>query len=340
MFVDRQYINLLNFERIKEDREGKFNFRCVMCGDSQSNKNARKAYLLPNDNGYTYYCHRCGYSESFYNFLKEYNQGLWNQYVIEMIQERKNEIDDEYIPRSKKKGKRIKRIFTTENEITEHNTNILKDATCIADMDKDEYVIKYLKWRKIPKKYFNKLWYVDNFAEYVYQWKIFGKNERKKRLIIPFFDTNGKITGFQGRAITTNPLLKYITIMIDSESPKIWGLDEIDFKKTVYVTEGPIDAMFVDNCMAMAGISGDYRKDISKVFIFDNEYLTNINVKKKYEEALHKGHSVFIYPPSFPVGCDLNEAIQKGIVKNQKQLMDIIRKNTFSGMKALIKLKI
>ena len=41
--------------------------------------------------------------------------------------------------------------------------------------------------------------------------------------------------------------------MIDDSMPKLFGLDEVDVSKTVYVTEGPIDSMFVDNCIAMAG---------------------------------------------------------------------------------------
>ena len=42
----------------------------------------------------------------------------------------------------------------------------------------------------------------------------------------------------------TNTKLRYITIKIDEDAPKIFGLDTLDMTKPFYVVEGPIDSMF------------------------------------------------------------------------------------------------
>ena len=41
--------------------------------------------------------------------------------------------------------------------------------------------------------------------------------------------------------------------MIDETQPKVYGLENVDFNKTVYVVEGPFDSTFVENSIAMCG---------------------------------------------------------------------------------------
>ncbi|MBQ0741482.1 hypothetical protein J9332_45140, partial [Aquimarina celericrescens] len=67
------------------------------------------------------------------------------------------------------------------------------------------------------------------------------------RLVIPIFDKKGKIESFQGRALRDGAKSKYITIKACEESTKISGQDTIDPLKTVYLLEGPLDSLFVDN---------------------------------------------------------------------------------------------
>ena len=35
--------------------------------------------------------------------------------------------------------------------------------------------------------------------------------------------------------------------------PKLYGLDKVNLTEKIYVVEGPIDSMFIDNSIAMAG---------------------------------------------------------------------------------------
>ena len=72
-------------------------------------------------------------------------------------------------------------------------------------------------------------------------------------MIIPFYDKTGKLIGFQGRAFGKEETPKYLTIMLDVDAPKLYGLDTVNFTEKIYVLEGPIDAMFIDNSIAISG---------------------------------------------------------------------------------------
>jgi DNA primase len=72
------------------------------------------------------------------------------------------------------------------------------------------------------------------------------------RLIIPFFDTTGKLFAFQGRAFG-NEQPKYLTIKLDENKQKIYGLERVNFTKQVKIVEGPIDSLFISNSLAAAG---------------------------------------------------------------------------------------
>ena len=56
---------------------------------------------------------------------------------------------------------------------------------------------------------------------------------------------------FQGRAFG-NEQPKYLTIKFDENKQKVFGLDNINLQEHIYIVEGPIDSMFIDNCLATA----------------------------------------------------------------------------------------
>ena len=70
------------------------------------------------------------------------------------------------------------------------------------------------------------------------------------RLVIPFFDKSRKMFAVQGRALGQSDL-RYITVRIDEQYPKIYGLDRVDISKPIYVVEGPIDSLFIENCICL-----------------------------------------------------------------------------------------
>ena len=115
-------------------------------------------------------------------------------------------------------------------------------------------------------------------------------------MVIPFYDTEGKLIAAQGRALGKHEL-RYITVKVSEDSPKIYGLDRWNPKIITYIVEGPIDSMFLPNCLAVAG--GDLQTiKIDKercVLIFDNEP-RNIETIRKLMKAIDDGWFVVIWP--------------------------------------------
>ena len=73
--------------------------------------------------------------------------------------------------------------------------------------------------------------------------------------------------------------LRYITTILDKRYPKLYGLERVKFESTIYVTEGPIDSLFLSNAIAMCGADVTLDKDIynDRVFIYDNGFKKQTN---------------------------------------------------------------
>ena len=87
---------------------------------------------------------------------------------------------------------------------------------------------------------------MDKYTEKTFD--TIGRDE--PRIVIPMYDETKNLIGFQGRALDKSPN-KYITIMIQDEAPKAYGIETIDKTSTVYITEGPFDSTFIRNSIAM-----------------------------------------------------------------------------------------
>ena len=125
--------------------------------------------------------------------------------------------------------------------------------------------------------------------------------------------------------------------MIDENMPKVFGLDDVDFTKTYYVAEGPIDSLFLSNAVAMAGADGNasgLENTESAVFIFDNEP-RNKEIVARMEKCLDKGYKVCIWPKNV-LQKDINDVILSGVTQASLEL--IIDNNTFSGLEGKLQL--
>ena len=89
---------------------------------------------------------------------------------------------------------------------------------------------------------------------------------------------------FQGRAFG-NEIPKYITITLDPDKDKIYGLNRLDKTKPIQVVEGPIDSMFLDNCIAVAGADFTRLEKENTTIIFDNER-RNVEILKQIEKTI------------------------------------------------------
>jgi hypothetical protein len=132
-----------------------------------------------------------------------------------------------------------------------------------------------------------------------------------------------------------NSKVKYITIKLSDDNLKVFGLNTIDKNKKVYVVEGPIDSLFLENAIAMMDAS--LYNAISSVgnldytFIYDNEP-RNRDVVKHMEKTISLGKDICIWPAFLNDYKDINEMILRG--QSQASVQSIIDSNTHKGLKA------
>lgn len=319
-YVDVKYIDLLSvrLEKFKKIKNNLYNCRCPICGDSQKNKNKARGYFYQIKNNTNYKCHNCSINLSFNNFLKKVDDNLHRQYVFEKFKEghagknfqaEKSNFNFEKpkFSTSREKGEILKIPFAAENDKAK----------------------EYLESRKLnPYKFY----YTPKFKEWTNTLiKTFDNTDYdEERIIIPLFYQK-KLIGFQGRAIGKSKV-KYITIMLDDEAPKIYGLDEIEKGKTVYVTEGPFDSTFISNAIALCGADGDISKwgIDDAVWVYDNEP-RNREILSRISRVIEMGQKVVIWPSSVKEK-DINDMVLSGL-----DVKSMIELNTYSGLEAKLK---
>jgi hypothetical protein len=325
-FVDLKYIESTCSGFRNFQKKGKsWNFSCPLCMDSKKDSRKARGYILYNKEKLYYYCHNCGVSLSFEKFLKEINPSAYREYCFEQFK-----ID---------KQKDEMAAFEEQPIPTFVNLSIFSSLTKISELPSSHPIKEFVEFRKIPEKYYTKLYGCEKFKSWT-NTIIAKKFEEKSlfydeaRLVIPFIDQNKNIIGYQGRAIG-NSSVRYISIHLAREKDLIFGLDSINFTKPVYILEGPIDSMFIPNSVAMGGlkISKHFPKD-QVILIFDNER-RNQYVVAKLEQAINEEYKVVIWPKDF-LYKDVNEAIMNNY--STEDIMHLIEENTVSGLQAKLNL--
>ena len=313
--VDSKYIGLVSsrlqkFKRVKSDL---YNFRCPICGDSSRNKNKARGYIYPVKNNTNFKCHNCGASLSFNNFLKELDPVLHKQYTLEKFKEGHT-------------GKG----FVVEAPKLEFKKPVFKKSLDLPKASSNPVAKEYLEKRKLnPEKFY----FADKFKEWTNTQKVtfdtIGRDE--SRIIIPMYDRDNNLIGFQGRSLVPNSV-KYITVMLDEEAPKIYGLNEVNDKLPVYVVEGPFDSTFVNNSVALCGSDGDlgYFKGSDVILVYDNEP-RNREIVNRISKCISRGEKVVIWPSGI-IEKDINDMVLSGL-----NVMDMLESNTYSGLEAKIK---
>ena len=331
-WIDHKYINLLSshLEQFKRKDRHLYNFRCPVCGDSQKNLYKARGYVMERENKLSFYCHNCSTSMSAYDFIKYVNPMIHKEYVMETYKD-KNE---------------SRQVFDFKPDITKfkkpkYQTTTLKGLKKISQLHHDHKAKKYIVSRKIPNYYHSKIFYTKEFLHWVnslvpnkFDVKALALDE--PRIVIPFLDKENNIFGFQGRSVRSASSLRYITIMLDESKPKIFGLDTVDFGKTVYIMEGPIDSMFVTNSLAMAGSDASVRDfpACRTVYVYDNEP-RNVEIIKKIEKQIKAKHPVFIWPDNVK-HKDINDCALNGMSRNE--IKSMINDNIFEDLSATFRL--
>lgn len=329
-----KYINLVSSRLSKFKRKGPslYNFRCPICGDSESNKNKARGYIYQKEGKMMFHCHNCNATMGIPNFIKMLDVNLYNEYQLEKLKDSKSPKQkdlEEFTIKMKKP------VFMKEGP--------LKGLKKVSQLSPDSRIKKFVVDRKIPNEYHAKLFACPNFMHYVNtilpdKFSAESMAHDETRLLIPFLDGSKNVHAFQGRALGPSGL-KYITIVLDESIPKVYGLDAVNFNRIVHVVEGPLDSMFLNNSIATAG--GDLVSTVSSfdkdklVIIYDNEPRSRDTVKK-IDKAILNGYSVCIWPDSME-HKDINDMVLAGLTT--EFIEHIIKTNTYKDLAAKLALQ-
>ena len=314
--VDSKYIGLISsrlqkFKRVKADL---YNFRCPICGDSQKHKNKARGYFYQVKTNTNYKCHNCGASLSFNNFLKQIDSTLHKQYVMEKFKE----------------GHAGGRNFVVEEPKFDFKKPVFRKKLDLPRASEVPIAREYLERRKLdPSKFF----FTNKFKEWTNTHKKTFDNitRDESRIVIPLYDVKNNLIGFQGRSLVPNSV-KYITVMINEEAPKIYGLDKVKTEKPIYILEGPFDSTLVENSVAMCGSDLDIRTFgwCNYIWVFDNEP-RNREIVERISKTINRGDQVVIWPSNIKEK-DVNDMTLSG-----HDVKSVLESNTFSGLKAKLK---
>lgn len=328
LYIDKKYVNLVSskLDRFVQKKQDLWNFRCPLCGDSKKNKLKARGFLYVKKNSIFFRCHNCSRSISLGSFLKEMDVQLYSEYRLDYYKEGKHS--------------NVAAPDILEEAEREFKVGVM-NIPCVHDLPQEHIAVKYAQERKIPKTQWKRLFYASDFKKFVEETFTDGKTKEELekwrdndiRLVIPFYDEKKNLIGAQGRTLI-NSKVRYITVKAFDSAKKLYGLEKVDFTKKIYVVEGPLDSLFLDNSLAtmdsslesIYSIIGDH----DYVFVYDNEPRQK-EVVKMMNKSVVKGHNVCIWP-SWMQEKDINDMVLAG--NPPSTLQHIIDVHTYSGLRA------
>ena len=317
--IDSKYINLVSsrLQKFKRVKANLYNFRCPICGDSKKHKNKARGYLYQVKTNTNFKCHNCGASLSLNNFLKQIDPVLHKQYTMEKFKE----------------GFAGGRNFVVEEPKFEFKKPVFKKKLDLPVASEVSIAKEYLLKRGLDP---TKFYFTNKFKQWVNtQKKTFDYIKKdESRIIIPMYDESKTLIGFQGRSLGPNSV-KYITVMLNEEAPKIYGLDSIKTEKPIYIVEGPFDSSLIENSVAMCGSDIDIRTFgwSDYIWVFDNEP-RNREIVNRISKTIDRGDKIVIWP-AFIEEKDINDMVQHG-----HNVSRVLESCTYSGLEAKVKFNI
>jgi len=310
----------------------KYQASCPHCREGNSWNKKRRFFYIPDKN--LLYCHNCGYSKSSFNWLVDIT-GMTPRELIRDLESNKYDILQ----------------YEEKPEIVKEETPSLpQDCINLFDTVQTDYyksnavvnvALKYISDRKLdiainkPKALFLSL--VDRV--------------HKNRLILPFYDDDGKILFYQSRTIlNSDKMPKYISKQNGEKS--IFNYDKIDADSDyVFVFEGPINSFFMRNGIAVGGIqeksyalfNSKQKEQMDKlsfkkrIWVLDSQWIDNAAATKT-KRLLEINERVFIWPKNIGTKFkDFNDIIMKS--KDGKEIPpEYIISNSQEGLKGMVSL--
>jgi hypothetical protein len=268
---------------------------------------------------------------SLKNFIKEIDTTMHDQYVMEKFGNRTG--------RESHKHKADRLAAKVERPVFSNYP--LKKLQVLTKCSAGNQAKQFVRGRMIPAQNESRLYHCTNFRRWL-QDIDHPKKELKdehQKLIIPFFDADNRLTMIQARALDEDDKIRYMTIKFIENAPKIFGLDRVDFSRTNYVVEGPLDAMFIQNSIAMAGADVSSYDHLlnhnTSVFVYDNER-RNTEILNRMMSRINDGWKVCFWSDAVREK-DINDMVLAGM--NTMNIKESIDRNTYQGLHGVMKMK-
>jgi len=293
-----------------------YNFECPFCNEGDSRGRKRRGYFLytnPRENN-RFYCHNCHISLNIKNFLKEYDESLYKDYIEK---ERQNALDNFALLRKKRKLK-------LEEETQSDVEPIEFDTTHLFPVIDYQIALQYCERRKIPEEIINGLYYCTYDENLPKDFKAV-----QGCIIFPFY-AGSIVYGWQARSIHQKYFHNHV-----QEGFKVYNIFNLDLESSapIHIHESIIDSLFIHRSIAMLGAGGlsDAIKAKIKnpIYCFDNDRATHTYSRMlKYVE---EGAKVVIWPDTMKYK-DIGDMVHYGLPVDT--IKSIIDSNIHSGLEA------
>lgn len=327
----------------------KINCRCNLCGDSEKSKIKARFWCNEKDGVLLTGCFNCGHHSNFISYCKDnhpdiFKELMFNRYRSEesVTNNKVNEFE-KINQLSQNSLSSLANLVKNIQEKSKLEIQLQKFGTKVRNLPKNHPVFQYMISRKIPLKSWEYFYFTDRWQEFVNSInpESYQKFIPENRLVMCIKDFDGRITAVQGRSLTKDSRNKYITIKEHDTSNKIFGLDKVDLTKTVFLTEGIVDSLFIDNAIAITGGSMEFN-DIpipkeKRVFVWDNEPYAEHTVQR-IEKAVKNGENIVLFDNVNWKSKDINDLIIKEGI-SAKSVNEYLNQNIINGLHAELRFK-
>jgi len=276
-------------KKLLKDMHGRITCACPYCGDSHSDDTKKRGNIFWDT--LQYHCYNCSYHTNLYSFLKDHEVKLATSddsfMVIDYIKQNKIQVNSESVL----KHDALRKVQELSIDIDTFKAKFKAKV-----IEPGDWIWFQLKDRLLHNR-------VDDFLY----------SEKEHRLWILNFGADNKIIGAQtrrmkgyGQRYLTYDLPKLYEEMgqpleLSNEEltsltkvSTLFGIMQLNFQRPITIFEGPLDAKFMANSLALAtaGRSTDDFDEIPTVrYMFDND----VTGKKKMAEKLKKGRPIFMW---------------------------------------------
>ncbi len=336
IMVNRKYLNLVSgyLKGFKWTDSNTANFRCPFCGDSERSETKARGYVYTKGGEMFFRCHNCDHGTTIQNLIKHLDSNLHNQYVMERYGVKKR---TEKNP--EKAYTKVKKTTISWTSMITHCKDPNGRMVNVNNLDEEHHVRDWLAGRQIPLDQ-GPIYFCQNIKAYADQMRGYaGRIKRPEaRVCFPFVDRNDRLVGFTARSLVKKSNLRYLTLRFNSDQPLIYNLNHMNPSIHVYVTEGPIDSLFLPNAIAVSG--SDFGKAArflvpgNTTLILDNEP-RNRQIARRYRQLLDMDFRLFIWPRTIREK-DINDWVLSGV--SPEEIKVTIDQNVFGGLEGKARL--